>query len=376
VSAGPRAVAAAVFLAVAASLFALKISSKMPDFEVYRRAGARALAGQPLYRTEDEHYQLKYLPAFAILAIPSALLPQPVAKGLWFTGSVALIGVVLAWSLALLPSRRKAASVLTGATLLVMAKFYGHELVLGQVNLLLTALVLAAVLLLPRAHPVAAGLLLALAVIVKPYAVIFFPWLAALRAWPALASASMGVTAALVLPALVYGFSGTVSLHQDWWRTVTTSTAPNLLNPDNVSVAAMYAKWIGMGAPAARLAALTGAALLVAAAIAFLRRGRVPSPAGLEAALLLTMIPLLSPQGWDYVFLLSTPAVMYLVNYDAELPAPARALTWLTLAIIGLSVYDLLGRRAYGAFMAVSAISVCYLVIIAILLTLRLRRVA
>lgn len=53
-----------------------------------------------------------------------------------------------------------------------------------------------------------------------------------------------------------------------------------------------------------------------------------------------------------------------------------RLLTWLTLAAIGLSVYDVLGRRAYAAFMAVSAISVCYLVVIAALLTLRLRRVA
>ena len=40
-----------------------------------------------------------------------------------------------------------------------------------------------------------------------------------------------------------------------------------------------------------------------------LRRG-LSFPEGLEAALLLTCIPLLSPQGWDYVFLVSTPAVV------------------------------------------------------------------
>jgi hypothetical protein len=370
-----RVLAAAVLLTLAAALFAFKISEKMADFDVYRRAGARAAAGEALYRVEDEHYQLKYLPAFAILAIPAALLPATAAKGLWFIGSVALIPVLLAWSLALLPSRRKAAWVLAGITLLVMAKFYGHELVLGQVNLLLTALILAAVLLVARGREAPAGLFLALAVIVKPYAVIFLPWFAALRAWRALGAACAGVAAALVLPALVYGVRGAVALHLDWWHTVTTSTAPNLLNPDNVSIAAMYAKWIGIGPPAARLAAVTAAALLGLAALAFLRRGRA-HPAGLEAALLLTMIPLLSPQGWDYVFLLSTPAVMYLVNYDADLPVPLRLLTWLTLAAIGLSVYDVLGRRAYAAFMAVSAISVCYLVVIAALLTLRLRRVA
>jgi hypothetical protein len=334
------------------------------------------MAGEALYRAEDEHYQLKYLPAFALLAIPAALLPAGAAKGLWFLGSVALVPVLLAWSRALLPSRRKASWILTGATLVVLAKFYGHELVLGQVNLLLTALVLAAVLLLSRGRETAAGLLLAVAVIVKPYAVIFLPWFAVRRAWRALAAACAGIAAALALPAVIYGVRGAVTLHLDWWHTVTASTAPNLLNPDNVSVAAMYAKWIGMGVPAARLAAATGAALVVVAALVIIHGRRVTASAGLEAALLLTLIPLLSPQGWDYVFLLSTPAVLYVVNYVDELPALLRVLAWLALAAIGFSLYDVLGRRAYAAFMAISVISVCYVVVIAALLALRLRRAA
>ena len=42
----------------------------MPDFEVYwRRPRARPHA-EPLYRTADGHFQFKYLPAFAVLAIP------------------------------------------------------------------------------------------------------------------------------------------------------------------------------------------------------------------------------------------------------------------------------------------------------------------
>ena len=60
------------------------------------------------------------------------------------------------------------------------------------------------------------------------------------------------------------------------------------------------------------------------------------------------MIPLLSPQGWDYVFLLSTPAVVYLVNYDADLHPALRGLTWVALAIIAFSLYDVIGRDAYA----------------------------
>src|SRR5215510_2042748 len=43
------------------ALFTTRVSSKMPDFQVYWTAGARALAAEPLYRTDDGHYQFKYL---------------------------------------------------------------------------------------------------------------------------------------------------------------------------------------------------------------------------------------------------------------------------------------------------------------------------
>jgi hypothetical protein len=371
-----RAAVAGAALALTIAAFAFKASGKMPDFEVYWRAGARALAAEPLYRDEDGHYQYKYLPAFALLATPAAFLPLTAAKGLWFVTSAGLVAVLLALALALLPSRHKPAWALILITLIAMAKFYGHELVLGQVNLLLATVTLAAVHLLGRGRPTLAGLLVALAVVIKPYAVIFVPWLGAQRAMGALGAALAGLTGAVLLPVVAYGVQGTLALHAAWWRTVTQSTAPNLLNADNVSLAGMFAKWLGPGAPAAWLAVVTSIALLGAAAVVVIMRRRVPAPAGLEAALLLTLIPLLSPQGWDYVFLLSTPAVLYLVNYERSLPAPVRVMTWAALAVVAFTLYDVIGRRAYAVFMALSLISVCYLVLVGALVTLRVRRIA
>ena len=52
-----------------------------------------------------------------------------------------------------------------------------------------------------------------------------------------------------MLPVPLYGVHGNIELHRAWWRTVTESTAPNLINADNVSLAAMYAKWLGPGRP-------------------------------------------------------------------------------------------------------------------------------
>lgn len=371
-----RLLAAAALLALVAVFFAVDASKKMPDFEVYWRAGERAALAEPLYRAEDEHYLLKYLPAFAVMAIPLGLLPLPAAKGLWFVASAALIPVVLALSLRLLPERHKGTPALVALTVVVLAKFYAHELILGQVNLLLTAVALWAMHAGLRGRSIASGLLAALAVVLKPYALILIPWFAARRDLVALAALAGGIGCALLLPAPLYGLGGSVALHRDWWTTVAGSTAPNLLNADNVSLAAMYAKWIGPGPLAARFAAASALLLIAAAAAVMLMRRRVPRPAGLEGALLLTMMPLLSPQGWDYVFLVSTPAVMYLVNYEKQLPAPVRAAAIGSLAIIGLSLYDVLGREAYRAFMMLSIISVCYLAVVAALVAMRTRRIA
>jgi hypothetical protein len=76
------------------------------------------------------------------------------------------------------------------------------------------------------------------------------------------------------------------------------------------------------------------------------------------------------------VFLLSTPAVLYFADHDSSVPGFLRVLTWTALAIAAFTVYDVIGRTAYAAFMAISGVTACYLVLIGALVSLRLRRVA
>lgn len=366
--------AAAVFLAL---IFSDRVSGKMPDFEVYWTAAARAWHAEPLYRGDlDGHYQFKYLPAFAVLTAPVSHLSLRAAKPLWFVASVLLLVALVAFSLALLPERRKPDWFLVIFTLVVMLKFYAHELVLGQVNGLFAVIMVGAAACLRAGREAVAGALIALAILVKPYAVIFLPWLGARRGGKATIAAGIGVAALLALPALLYGVEGNIELHRSWWTTVTETTAPNLTNADNVSIAAMWAKWLGAGSLASVLTMATASVVLAAAMFVFLRRRSVSFPEGLEAALLLTCIPLLSPQGWDYVFLVSTPAILFLLNYEDQLPTVLRAATLAALATIGLSVFDLMGRAAYTRFMALSIVTVCYFVVIAGLCTLRVRRLA
>jgi hypothetical protein len=145
---------------------------------------------------------------------------------------------------------------------------------------------------------------------------------------------------------------------------------------DNVSLAAMYFRWVGPGVLSARLAYGTALVLLALAALIFLYRRGVSFPEGLEGAVLLTLMPLLSPQGWDYVFLIATPAIVYVINYVDLLPRTLRIVTVAAVLTIGFSLFDLMGRTAYYAFMRLSFISLCFFVVIAALTALRMRKIA
>ena len=361
---------------LAAAAFAARVRYEMADFEVYWTTGRRASAAEPLYRTTDGHYQFKYFPAFAFVFAPVAALPLPMAKAVWFLASVAALMGLLGLSVRALPARAVPSYLIVTATMLTLAKFYAHELTLGQVNLLLGIVVMGALVQLQRGRETAAGAAFGAAAIVKPYALLFLPYLLATKRFRAAAAAVIVAAAALLLPALQYGVQGNADLLSLWWQTVWESTPALLTNPDNVSIAGMYAKWVGPGFTADRLTVATNLLLLGFTSWVISRRRFSYDPEYLDVALLLIVAVLISPQRWDYVLLLSPPAIMLIVN---ALPRPGRGLQVTTvacLAVIGLLIYDVLGRTLYSRFRALSVITVVYCVLIGVLAYLRVRRIA
>jgi hypothetical protein len=115
-------------------------------------------------------------------------------------------------------------------------------------------------------------------------------------------------------------------------------------------------------------------ALLGAAAVAFARRRGLAFPEALEASLLLMAMPLLSPQGWDYVLLVATPAVMLLANHLDQLPRHHRVVTVAAALVMGLSLYDVMGRAGYRAFMLAGGVTFCAVGLLAGLFALRRAR--
>ena len=176
------------------AIYVQKVANRMPDYEVYRRAAERALVAAPLYRPDDGHWQFKYLPAFAVVMLPLGLAPDRVVRACWFAGSILILVLVLRKSVRVLPERLHSRAYLIGITVLALGKFYAHELELGQVNIHMLALVVLALAEMQAGREVAAGLLVAAAIVLKPYAVLLLPWLVARRRLPSIAGAAIGTT--------------------------------------------------------------------------------------------------------------------------------------------------------------------------------------
>ena len=147
-------------MSLAAAIYQARMQREMVDFDVYRTAADRALSGEPLYRPADGHYQFKYLPAFALAMAPFALVDREAAKVIWFALSAGLLTAFVRWSVRALPERRRSERVLLWLTVLFMAKFYAHELMLGQTNILLGALLVGALLAVQVDQPYIAGVLI------------------------------------------------------------------------------------------------------------------------------------------------------------------------------------------------------------------------
>ena len=371
-----RPFAVLAFVLLAAIAYQARIRREMVDFLTLRQNIVRSLHAEPLYRAEDAHYRHKYFPISALMLAPFGVLDEENAKRLFFAMSVGLLVFLVAGSVAALPARRQSERVVRWVTVVLMAKFYLHELLLGQSNLLLGGLLLGALLAVQHGRRLLAGALVGVAVFVKPYALIVIPWLLVTQGLPAAAVSAGVVGAGLLLPALVYGWSRNLELLGEWLSTVSETTAPNLLGNDNVSVAAMWTKWLGPGPLASALAAISLVALVVLVASIVRRRRATQAPEYLEIATLMLLIPLVSPQGWDYVLLLGTPAVACTVDRWRDLTTPWRWTLGLALGLMGLTIFDVMGRALYGRFMAIAAVSVCALIVAAGLAHLRWRQLA
>jgi hypothetical protein len=354
--------------------YVFRIRDGMADFAVNHRAGQRLAAGETLYQPADGHYMFKYLPASALLYLPLSSLPLEAAKPVWFAISIAAMFWLFWLARQITPGRDMLwVSILPP---LILAKYFLHELRLGQINILVTVVLMLALRALQQVpdtrQEIAAGALVGLATALKPYAALFFPYLLLKRSWTSVVAGLGVLFAALAVPALFYGVERNVWVLGEWARTLSQSTPDLLANNDNVSVIAFFTKWTGDAATALRWTGIVLASFAVLM-VAIVAKGAGRGATVLEWAMVLCLIPLVSPLGWDYTFLAALPAITLLVRYFGSFPAPARIALAVNLLVVALALYDVMGREAYRTFMQWSVTTVNFIVIVGALAFLRFR---
>ncbi len=138
----------------------------------------------------------------------------------------------------------------------------------------------------------------------------------------------------------------------------------------------MWGKWWRPEAAPLALTAASSAAVFAIAGAAVAMRRRVRAPEGLEYAAFAFLVPLLSPQGWDYVLLLGLPGYMCLVDRWRDTAWPWRAVMIGGLAVTSFAIYDVMRRPLYMFVVNSGVTTLGALALLVCLLRLRWRALA
>ncbi len=362
-----------IFLA----LFLYRVKDDMVDFEVNYKAGQRLRLGEMLYQAKDGHYMFKYLPFSAFLYLPLSFLPLDAAKLIWY-----FIVVFCLFSLFFISKKILNQQIPVYAVAippLVLAKFILREIQLGQINAFVTMILLLMIWEMTsgidKKEKIQTGLFCGLATSLKPYALVFFPYLLIKKKWKSLLTALGFLFVALLAPSFFYGFRGNLMVLKEWLSSLSRTTPVLLTSQDNISIIAFLTKWTGNKNLAILLSGIV-IGFLAFFVLYLIFKGKKIARAGiLESSILLILIPLISPLGWDYTLLISVLGVMILVHNFLLFPKFWRAILAVNFIIIAFSLYDIMGRKPYSEFMSWSVITVNFLILVGYLSYLRLKKV-
>ncbi len=364
-------------------LFIFKVREEMVDFEVNFQAAQRLQLGETPYRLADEHYQFKYMPISSFFYLPLTLLPLDLAKAFWFFFIVSSSIYLVVLSNKLVYTKTNPFRLLSLLPPLVLAKFFLREIQLGQINSIVTLILIVMTWMIAEdknksriRNETLSGLSWGLAIALKPYALIFFPYFLLKKKWRSLAYACGLLAVAFLVPSSYYGIQGNMTVHQEWISTFFKSTPTLLTTQDNVSIIAFFSKWIGHQNLSLFFTGLTLSLLALLILFLIVKGKSLHRAPVLECSVLLICIPLVSPLGWDYTFLMSLLGITIVLREFQSYTFFWKIILIVNLCIISLSLYDLLGKETYSLFMSWSVLTINFLFLIGYLSFLRIKRIA
>lgn len=289
-------------IAVGKRLFSLPAWTQF-DLDVYRTGAANVAAGRPIYELIPGQYPFTYPPFAAILMLPLGLMARAVAIAAVATLSLGAFALICVITMRRLRIDGRLGWLFALGAISLQPVFATLEL--GQVNLILMALVIFDCLVLPPRYR---GLGVGLAAGVKIVPGIFILYFVLRRDWRAVAQ-SGAIFVATVLVSIVVMPQETIA----YWTHLTGAAARtgDTISGVNQSLPAVVARLMHDRYPPTAVVALVslcGVALAVMAARKELGRGHQ------FAALVCIAIGglLASPVSWSHHYVWAVPALIIL----------------------------------------------------------------
>jgi hypothetical protein len=353
------------------------VKKDMTDFGVCYKAGKRIVKGEMLYQVSDGHLQFKYFPASAVIFSVMTLFPYEIAKVLWHFLELYLLFLCLTLSYNLLPEKHKKKGLVGVLTFLVLLKFIGREIELGQVNILMAFLLILMVKALVERKDRQAGLLWGFSLIFKPYALVFLPYFILKKKIKAAASGLGVLVVGFILPVFFYGFKHSFFVLKEWQRTLSLSTPSLLDHYDNSSVYAFFLK--NLPADKSEWAWIFSicTALLIGFFLLWMmdsgKKLKVTQPEVLESSFLFIMIPFFSPLSWHYNYLYAILAVVFLINWIDKFPLVMKYILIANFFCIGASLREVLGKGLFHFYTQHSLVVISFLILLFYLFYTRIK---
>ena len=339
---------------------------RMHDLEVDYRAASNFLHGQPVYfqlfALQSGYF--KYSPLSLFFLVPLACLPLAVAKLAHFVVSVALLIVTTPvlerfLATAFFGGRQARSTAIQLISTLVVIVLYERELGLGNHTIMLLAMVVWSCTLMVSGRERTAGLVLGLAILLKPHFLVLTPLLVVRRRFAAVTTCAATLLGGVVVPTIALGPQRSLMLHREWGETMLRHNARVSADLNTLQAMLLRAVPVLHRFDVGIVFSLAVIALAAAGAWLFVRRnqgrerrlgdtreGRATQAFVLEYFVLLGLIPNLVVTDSEH-FLWSLPIVTFLVGFLAYehrggwlLPA------WCTAAffLFGCDWYEVWGR--------------------------------
>ena len=325
--------AIAIYLVVLAIIAVLRTQA---DFNTYYRAGGRVLAGLPIYPPSDSDRFL-YAPIFAIGFAPLAALPLKAAQLAFFLlNAFAFVELIVGAGVMLFGRSRQLNAALIVIPVLLCFRFIGNNIEHGQINLLTLPLLVWAIVSAEESRPWRGGLMLAAAILIKPFGVLAAAYLLVRAKFGTLACAALWGIVLLLAPIAVFGAHGWHEQTVAYVQAVSSMTGryrTMLTNQSAVSAIARLIEPVSTADASSPLPLTLGMGFEIALALVTLGWvWRSGSRDRIALAALFCVIPGFAPISWKSYF--ASLLVPYMLMTAAILDAregrrepPPRAMT-------------------------------------------------